>query len=206
MLAASAVRDGKVDELKKAIDERKGQPLAELPARDPDGPARAGRGRRPGGDRRASRRWPSGSSATPSAPRPSSPATPPYRPWTAPARAGRRGDRGPRRLRQGIRELLPARAAQHDPRRCWPGGSCSSATSPAARKRLEAYIEAMEKNASRYSGDYCALDPQAAVRAGGVRVCPGRPLDRRAGRPGPIRRHARLFRRRPARHRGTRRD
>ncbi len=32
MLAAWAVRAGKADELKKAIDERKGQPLAELPA------------------------------------------------------------------------------------------------------------------------------------------------------------------------------
>ncbi len=32
MLAAWAVRAGKVDDLKKAIDERKGQPLAELPA------------------------------------------------------------------------------------------------------------------------------------------------------------------------------
>ena len=69
------------------------------------------------------------------------------------------------------------------------------------RKRLEAYLEAMEKNTARLRRRLSALSPQAAARARGRRVRPRRPLARRAGRPGPVRRRAGLLRRRSARRR-----
>ena len=154
MLAAWAVRAGKVNDLKKAIDDRKGQPLAELPAAiltaqlalaagdDPAAIAAlkvlAERLKRDTLPHHGRARLPRRAAG----------------PRTAAARGGHGGDRGPRRLRQGVRERLPARAARHDPGAAGRARQLQLGDVAGGRKRLEAYIEAMEKNASRYSGDY----------------------------------------------------
>ena len=69
------------------------------------------------------------------------------------------------------------------------------------RKRLEAYIEAMEKNASRYSGDYSLLiRKQQLERVASEYARAGLWTDALAAL-GRYRRRARLLRRRSARHR-----
>ena len=68
--------------------------------------------------------------------------------------------------------------------------------SAGGRKRLDAYLEAMEKNTIRYGGDYPLYRPQAATRARGRRTRPRGALGRWIAGAGPVRRRAGLLGRR----------
>jgi hypothetical protein len=153
ILAAWAVRAGKVDDLKQAIDGRKGQPLAELPATILSAQLALAAGDDPSAiaalkvlserlkrDTLRSTAELACHAALPAFDRP--------RPGLSKAAMdvldgcakGFEGSYQPEPL--GTLLILLARR------------QLQLGDVPGARKRLDAYIEAMEKNASRYVGDY----------------------------------------------------
>ncbi len=158
MLAAWAVRAGKADDLKRAIAERQGQTHGRAPRRDPLRPAGDGLGRYRRDRRRAQGARRPAQAGHPAQPPPSSPAKPPCPlsigpspSWPTPAlevldgcAKGFENSSQPEPL--GTLLILLARR------------QFQLGDAPGGRKRLDAYIDAMEKNASRYGGgDYPVL-------------------------------------------------
>ncbi len=156
MLAAWAVRAGKADELKKAIDERKGQPLAELPAAILTAQLALAAGDDPtaiAALKSLSERLKRDTLRTTAelACHAAMPALDRPRPEVSKAAMdvldgcakGLESNYQP----EPLATLLVLLA-----RRQFEAGDIAG-----ARKRLESYMEAMEKNASRYSGDYSLM-------------------------------------------------